>query len=368
MKSDKSPARKKYCHSCLTQAAECGSQAYPCPFRLDSQRVPITGGGTGLGLAMARCMVDAGASVILTRRRDTVLRQTVASLGPQAGCARHDVTRLKQSPTLIAKVQKKLGPVTILVNNAGVHLKKPAVETTEEELLQVLSIHVLGTHALSRDFTTGYNSQKGRVSMKPTDILSQEHRVIEQVLNCLERIAQRCRDDGALDAQAARDALEFFRNFADCCHHGKEESHFFPAMEAKGFSRESGPTGVMLREHELGRGYVRQMNDALHDASHDPGAKDHFVNNAVSYIGLLREHIRKEDHCLFPMADRAFSEAEQNQLLETFRHVESEMPDPGAHERYLRLADYLAERCGVHRSTSTPSSGPCGCGHSDAGK
>ena len=71
--------------------------------------------------------------------------------------------------------------------------------------------------------------------MKPTEILSGEHRIIEQVLDCLEKMAQNCAAGGRLDKPSAEQALDFFRNFADRCHHGKEETHLFPAMEAKGF-------------------------------------------------------------------------------------------------------------------------------------
>ena len=99
--------------------------------------------------------------------------------------------------------------------------------------------------------------------MRATEILSQEHRVIEQVLSCLERMAQQCVVEGSLDGDSARRAIDFLRTFADQCHHGKEESHLFPALEAQGFSRDTGPTGVMLHEHEFGREHVGCMDRAI---------------------------------------------------------------------------------------------------------
>src|SRR5262245_63752201 len=89
--------------------------------------------------------------------------------------------------------------------------------------------------------------------MRATDILMDEHRVIEQVLNCLEKLADHCETGEKLDGASALEALEFFRNFADRCHHGKEEGHLFPLLEARGLSRNRGPTGAMLNEHEEGR-------------------------------------------------------------------------------------------------------------------
>lgn len=199
--------------------------------------------------------------------------------------------------------------------------------------------------------------------MKPSDILSSEHRVIEQVLNCLELIAKRAEDYGNLDEQSAGETIDFLRAFADRCHHGKEELHFFPAMEAKGFSRESGPTGVMLYEHDLGRHRVSEMGKAL-DAfkAGDLLRAKRFAEHARAYIALLRNHIEKEDHCLFNMANQAFTEADQQQLLDAFAKAESESMGHKTHETYLRITERLAERYDVVTSQSAPTL--CGgCAH-----
>ncbi len=199
--------------------------------------------------------------------------------------------------------------------------------------------------------------------MKPTEILSGEHRVIEQVLDCLAAIAGQCQAQGRLDAAPAEQALDFFRNFADCCHHGKEEAYLFPAMEAKGFPRDGGPTGVMLQEHEQGRAYVRGMAEALGGAAAgDPAAIGRFVRHAEGYIALLHEHIHKEDHCLFAMADQAFTAADQQKLLAEFERLEQEHVGRGVHEKFLHVADQLADRYGVPRAAQASPAG-CGCHH-----
>jgi len=55
--------------------------------------------------------------------------------------------------------------------------------------------------------------------MYATDAFRSEHRVIEQVLGRLEKIAEQCALDGSLDIHSARQAIDFFQNFADRCHH-----------------------------------------------------------------------------------------------------------------------------------------------------
>lgn len=198
---------------------------------------------------------------------------------------------------------------------------------------------------------------------RPTDILSDEHRVIEQVLDCLEKMADDCRRHGVLDARAAKDAVDFFRNFADRCHHGKEESHLFPALEAKGFSRSEGPTGVMLREHDQGRACVRGMDEAIDAAAAgDAAAQGRFVEHATHYVDLLREHIQKEDHCLFAMANQVFTDGEQGKLLSAFGQVEAEDIGAGTHEKYLALANSLAERFGQVRARPATAGHTLACG------
>jgi hemerythrin-like domain-containing protein len=192
-------------------------------------------------------------------------------------------------------------------------------------------------------------------------MLMHEHRVIEQVIACLEVMTSRCEAGQALDTTSASEALDFFRIFADRCHHGKEEDLLFPAMEEKGFSREQGPTGVMLREHDVGRYHVHGMSKAIERiASGDSTAHAEFVAHSRSFAALLRQHILKEDHCLFPMADRALSAADQEQLRRSFEKVGHDDLEAGVHEKYVAIADQLAERFGVAKSTAYVSIHCCG--------
>ena len=120
-------------------------------FTLTGQTALITGGGTGLGLGMARCLAAAGAKVVLVGRRKAELNKAAADIGTAAVPLVGDVTRLETAPQLIAEAEKLAGPLTILVNNAGVHLKKPAIETADAEFAAVLQTHVFGAFALTRE-------------------------------------------------------------------------------------------------------------------------------------------------------------------------------------------------------------------------
>ena len=122
--------------------------------------VVITGGGTGIGLAIAQSMHAAGARVVLVGRREAELQAATRALGERASYVVHDITQLDAAQALVDRVTKEVGPISCLVNNAGIHLKKPAIETTPEEFQKVLTTHVLGAHALVRAVAPGMIERK----------------------------------------------------------------------------------------------------------------------------------------------------------------------------------------------------------------
>lgn len=133
---------------------------FPETFALRGQVALITGGGTGIGLSIAQCMHTAGAKVVLVGRREAELKAAVKSLGDGAGYVVHDITHLDAAGALIEKVTKEHGHIDCVVNNAGIHLKKAAVDTTPEEFQKVLTTHILGAHALNRAAVPGMIERK----------------------------------------------------------------------------------------------------------------------------------------------------------------------------------------------------------------
>jgi len=195
-----------------------------------------------------------------------------------------------------------------------------------------------------------------------TKILSDEHRVIEVVLDCLERITTESNNSGKLNKDDALQAIDVIRTFADKCHHGKEENHLFATLVEKGMPKEGGPIGQMLIEHEQGRAFVKGMSDNVSEAATgNADALLRFTQNAQGYVQLLRAHIQKEDGVLFPMADKVLGEEDQKKLMKAFEVVESDHMGTGTHEKYIGIVASLAKKYGVEASHI--SSHSCGCGH-----
>ncbi len=180
--------------------------------------------------------------------------------------------------------------------------------------------------------------------MKATDILMNEHRLIERVLDALEDRAQTLQKGAAVRTGFFLDAVDFIRNFADGCHHRKEEGALFPAMIAAGIPKEGGPIAVMLGEHEQGREFNRGMEKAARAIQAGSLAeRDELIRNALGYVALLRQHIQKEDGILFPMADRSIPTVAQNNLAVEFDRIEREETGAGVHEKFHAMAETLAK-------------------------
>ncbi|HSG80710.1 MAG TPA: hemerythrin domain-containing protein [Gemmatimonadota bacterium] len=185
--------------------------------------------------------------------------------------------------------------------------------------------------------------------MKATDILMDEHRVIERVLSVLELATDRLEAGEQVEPGLFIDAADFIRNFADGCHHRKEEGVLFVAMNEAGMPADSGPIAVMLAEHVQARAYTRALLEGAEKMqAGDAAATDQVVQNARSYAALLRQHIAKEDQILFPMADNVLAApARQEKLLAEFERVEAEEAGADVHDRYVALADELERQIGA---------------------
>ena len=176
-----------------------------------------------------------------------------------------------------------------------------------------------------------------------TQELRKEHEAILKMLD-VAATAARCMDAGEqVRPEILTGLMEFFRTFADKCHHGKEEDQLFPLLEKKGISRERGPIGCMLEEHAQGRALIRQMVQAADEYVHgDVSAGTRWSSAAGGYVDLLRAHIEKENYVLFVMAERVLTEDEQNDLFALFEKFEKEQIGEGTHERLHRLMHELA--------------------------
>jgi NAD(P)-dependent dehydrogenase (short-subunit alcohol dehydrogenase family) len=122
-------------------------------FRLDGRVAIVTGASSGLGVAFARALAQAGADVVLAARRADRLEQTrqmVAGLGRAAIAVPTDVTDPAACSAVVDRAMAAFGRVDILVNNAGVGTAVPALRETPEQFRGVVELNLNGCYWMAQ--------------------------------------------------------------------------------------------------------------------------------------------------------------------------------------------------------------------------
>jgi NAD(P)-dependent dehydrogenase (short-subunit alcohol dehydrogenase family) len=122
-------------------------------FRLDDRTAIVTGASSGLGVAFARALAEAGADVVLGARREERLvdtRKQVEAAGRRALPVRTDVSRPEDCQALVDACLAEFGKVDVLVNNAGVGTAYPATRETPEQFRQVIDVNLNGCYWMAQ--------------------------------------------------------------------------------------------------------------------------------------------------------------------------------------------------------------------------
>ena len=129
-------------------------------FSLQGKIALITGGGSGIGYEIAQCMAIAGATVIITGRREFALQEAIKKLGQNVHYIVNDVTELDKLEGLVTQIETQHGAIDILVNNAGVNMKKPALEVTDQDFNHIIHTNLNSVFALTRAVAKGMVARK----------------------------------------------------------------------------------------------------------------------------------------------------------------------------------------------------------------
>jgi NAD(P)-dependent dehydrogenase (short-subunit alcohol dehydrogenase family) len=130
-------------------------------FRLDGKIAVVTGASSGLGVAFAKALAEAGADLVLGARREERLVETgklVEAAGRRYFAKKTDVTNPEDCEALIAFAIEKFGRVDILVNNAGIASAIPATKESPEQFRAVIDTNLMGAYWMAQAFARANES------------------------------------------------------------------------------------------------------------------------------------------------------------------------------------------------------------------
>jgi len=166
-----------------------------------------------------------------------------------------------------------------------------------------------------------------------------EHRLIERMVNLVKKESERIGERTDVDLNFIDKAVDFFRTYADRCHHGKEESILFRDLAKKQLSQEHRKImDELIEEHVYARKTVKSLGDAkesyvqgLMEASKD-------VETILRELAeFYPKHIEKEDKHFFYPSMEYFNKQELDDMLREFWEFDRKM----IHEKYEQIVESM---------------------------
>ena len=164
-----------------------------------------------------------------------------------------------------------------------------------------------------------------------------EHRLIERMLNVIQRMLERVEQTHAIDPFFVDTAVDFIRVYADRTHHGKEEDILFRDLRKKGLTDEDRQLmDELIADHIFGRATTKVLVDANRRYREgDAAALREVTAHLQTIVDFYPEHIKKEDVVCFPAFRAYFSDEEDQAMLAEFWEFDRKM----IHEKYTAVVN-----------------------------
>ncbi len=182
--------------------------------------------------------------------------------------------------------------------------------------------------------------------MNAITLMVDEHKVIKRMLAVIRKACYGVMNKEEINYEDFASMIDFVRSYADRHHHGKEEKILFNRMvDEIGGAAEKLIKYGMLVEHDLGRLYIKELEEALLKVKNgDEEAKLDVIANAISYTHLLHRHIDKEDAVVYTFAEKQLKPDTLNHVNIECKDFEEEMKLEKVQEKYLQLVEELEKK------------------------
>lgn len=177
-------------------------------------------------------------------------------------------------------------------------------------------------------------------------LMVDEHKNIKRMLQVVRKACYGVMNGKEIDYTDFENMIDFIRSYADKNHHGKEEKILFNKMvDEIGGAAEKLVKFGMLVEHDMGRLFIKELEEALAKVkAGDIEAKLDVIANAISYTHLLTRHIDKEDNVVYTFAKRELSQEILDGVNTECEAFEKEMKNAGFQTKYIEMLEVLEKK------------------------
>ena len=166
-----------------------------------------------------------------------------------------------------------------------------------------------------------------------------EHRLIERMLEIIQRVLTKIETQNEIDPLFVDTAVDFIKVYADRTHHGKEEDILFRELDNKPMNEKDRQImNALIEEHVFGRQTTKALVEAnIRYRNGDNTALAEISANLRTLTEFYPRHIEKEDKVFFPLTRGYFTDEEDQAILEEFLEFDRKM----IHEKYKAVVDGL---------------------------
>ncbi len=171
--------------------------------------------------------------------------------------------------------------------------------------------------------------------MRPSDMLSDELDQIFSMLDILQVIYERLRDNQEVNLQDLKKVINFFRVFVHLSHNKKEENILFPEIEKSQDLNQKNIVQELRMENELTEFYMTLLKKLLLDIERgNLSAKEQMMKMMKKYHDLEKSHIQKEQIFVLPLCQQELSDTQKEDVVKQFKLSDEAKFGSGMHDKF----------------------------------
>ena len=159
--------------------------------------------------------------------------------------------------------------------------------------------------------------------MTPTENLINEHKEINELLNILSKISDKIKSKDVFYTNDVEEIVDYLILLINKSHHGKEDGVFYPELMQSGISKEIAPLSIINYEHTLSRRYLKEIVSCVVNCKiGNDFSGEMLAESITNYVVVIKNHIKREEEIVFPMAEKLLSVDKKNEIAKKFENID----------------------------------------------